>query len=66
MACLKAERLVFMRFSADGALRSTYTPAALRRFGRLRTATLLPNGDLLVLSDQFGDEGGRLLRVVAR
>ncbi len=66
VACLKAERLVFMRFSADGALRSTYTPAVLRRFGRLRTATLLPNGDLLVLSDQFGDEGGRLLRVVAR
>lgn len=63
VAALKAERLVFMRFNANGVLRGTTSPAVLRGVDRLRTAELLPNGNLLVLTD--GDAGGGRVLLVA-
>ena len=54
--------MVFMRFNASGVLQGTTSPAALSGLDRLRTAELLPNGNMLVLTD--GDSGtGRVLLV---
>ncbi len=65
VAALKAERLVFMRFNSAGTLRGTSAPTALRGIDRLRTAELLGNGNLLVLTDGVGG-GGRVLLVSPR
>jgi glucose/arabinose dehydrogenase len=48
VAGLKSARVMFMRFDAAGNYVFTRTPAALRNFGRLRSVTSMPNGDLLV------------------
>jgi glucose/arabinose dehydrogenase len=48
VAALKGSRVVFMKFNARGALRWTRTPAVLRNYGRLRSVTRAPNGDLLI------------------
>jgi glucose/arabinose dehydrogenase len=48
VAALKGSRLMFMRFDANGVFRGMRTPTVLRHFGRLRSVTNLPNGDLLV------------------
>ena len=48
VAALKGSRVVFMKFDARGRLVRTFTPAALRQFGRLRSVTRAPNGDLVV------------------
>ncbi len=42
VAALKAERVLFMKFDRTGRLQRVFTPAALRRYGRLRTVTQLP------------------------
>ncbi len=65
VAVLKSERMVFLRFDAAGRHPRVSTPGALRTFGRLRTATLTPNRNLLVATD--GEDGaGRILLVTPR
>ena len=48
VAALKGNRVVFMRFNSDGVLQRTRTPDALRKFGRLRSISKAPNGDLMI------------------
>ena len=48
VAALKGERLMFMSFSSTGAFTGMWTPTVLRQFGRLRSVTSLPNGNLMV------------------
>jgi glucose/arabinose dehydrogenase len=54
VAALKASRLMFMRFDASGRFLVVNTPRALTRFGRLRSVTNMPNGDLLVTTSNGG------------
>ncbi len=57
VAVLKDEKLLMMKFGPQGFGPKVTAPAALNGdYGRLRTATLLANGNLLVTTD---DEGGR-------
>lgn len=65
VAALGGERMLFMRFAAGGRLLSTRTPAALRRFGRLRAVTQSPDGSLLVTTDN-GDGRDAVLRIRKR
>ena len=62
VAALKAQRVLFLTFDAQGVLRGTRTPAELRAHGRLRSVTALPDGDLLVTTSNGGGQD-RLLRV---
>ncbi|MBS42241.1 MAG: glucose dehydrogenase [Nocardioides sp.] len=61
VAALKAERLVLMRFDRQGRFVRSWAPRQLRRYGRLRTVTQLPNGNLLVCTDGDGGAGKVLL-----
>ena len=61
VAALKASRVVFMKFDAKGTFVGSRTPAALRSYGRLRAVTALPNGDLLITTDNGGNDA--VLRV---
>ncbi|MCD4535486.1 PQQ-dependent sugar dehydrogenase [Nocardioides sp. cx-169] len=62
VAALKASRVLFLTFDATGKLVRKRVPAALTRFGRLRSVTVAPNGDLLITTD--ADRGkGAVLRV---
>lgn len=54
VAALKASRVVFLKFDRQGNLLRARTPDALRHFGRLRSITQLPGGDLLVTTDNGG------------
>lgn len=54
VAALKASRVVFLKFDANGKLLRVRTPDALRHYGRLRSITQLPGGDLLVTTDNGG------------
>jgi glucose/arabinose dehydrogenase len=65
VACLKASRVIFMKFDASGDLRRTRVPAALRQFGRLRAVTLAPDGALLVTTSNGGGSDS-ILRVTPR
>jgi len=60
MAVLGAQRMVFLRFDGRGRLQRTTVPPVLTRFGRLRSVTAAPNGDLLVTTDA---SPGAVLRV---
>ena len=53
-ACLAANRLLFIKFSASGKLKSVRAPEALRQYGRLRSVTNGPNGSLLITTDNGG------------
>jgi glucose/arabinose dehydrogenase len=64
VAALKASRVLFLKFDADGALVSVAQPKRLQRFGRLRSITSARNGDLLVTTDNGADD--RVLRVSPR
>lgn len=64
VAALKGERVVFLRFGPKGFLQREQVPAELTRYGRLRSVTSLRNGDLLITTDNGGDDG--VLRVSAR
>lgn len=64
VAALNGSRVVFLKFGPHGALRWTRTPPALRRFGRLRSVTSLPGGDLLVTT--ANSTGDKVLRVSPR
>ncbi len=61
VAALKGERMLFMAFDRSGRLTRVATPAALRGYGRLRSVTPLPGGDLLVTT--ANGNGDRVLRV---
>lgn len=56
VACLKASRVLFLKFDSRGRLRSSRAPRALRKYGRLRSVTNTPNGNLLITTD--GAPGG--------
>jgi glucose/arabinose dehydrogenase len=62
IAALKAERVLFMKFAADGTLRWVKVPDELTQAGRVRAVTALPNGDLLVTTDN-GSGQDKILRV---
>jgi glucose/arabinose dehydrogenase len=62
VACLKAGRVLFLTFDADGRLIRKRVPAALTRYGRLRAVTQLPSGALLV-STSNGQGRDVILRV---
>ncbi len=61
---LKDSEMLFLRFDDAGALVSVTRPAALARFGRLRSVTSASNGDLLVTTDNGAHD--RVLRVSPR
>ncbi len=61
VAALKASEVVFMKFDAHGKLLWTRTPAALQAFGRLRSITDAPNGDLLITTSNGSNDS--VLRV---
>jgi aldose sugar dehydrogenase len=65
VAALKASRVLFMRFDATGHLRWVKVPAALTTFGRLRAVTTMPDGSVLVTTDN-GNGSDRILRVRPR
>jgi glucose/arabinose dehydrogenase len=65
VAALKASKLMFMRFDAPGRFKGLRTPAVLTRFGRLRSVTNLPSGDLLITTSN-GDGHDSVLRVRPR
>ena len=48
VACLKASRVIFMKFNRVGTLKWTRAPRRLRDFGRLRSVERAPNNDLLI------------------
>ena len=56
VACLKASRVLFLKFDAKGKLKSARAPRVLRQYGRLRSVTNGPNGSLLITTD--GVAGG--------
>jgi glucose/arabinose dehydrogenase len=62
VAALKGERVVFMSFDSAGTLVGTHTPTALRRYGRLRSVSTLPSGQLMVTTAN-GDGRDSVLRV---
>ena len=57
----QGQRVVFMKFDADGNLVARRTPAALTGYGRLRSISRLPNGDLMITTANGG--GDAVLRV---
>ena len=61
VAALKSSRVVFMKFDRDGQLRWTRSPARLEQFGRLRSVTTAPDGDLLVTTSNGSNDA--VLRV---
>ncbi len=61
VAALKTNKVIFMKFDKTGKLLWTKEPAALKSFGRLRSVTNAPNGDLLITTSN-GDSD-RVLRV---
>ncbi|HEX4687440.1 MAG TPA: PQQ-dependent sugar dehydrogenase, partial [Nocardioides sp.] len=65
VAALKASRVLFMKFDGTGHLRWVKVPGVLTDFGRLRAVTTLPNGDVLVTTDN-GSGKDRVLRVRPR
>ncbi|MDP2774454.1 MAG: PQQ-dependent sugar dehydrogenase [Nocardioides sp.] len=62
VAALKATRILFLTFDARGKLVRKAVPPILQRYGRLRSVTRAPNGDLLVTTDTDSG-GGSVLRV---
>jgi len=56
VAALKAGELLFMKFDSTGKLLGVRIPPAMRQYGRLRAVTALPNGNLLVTTDNGGED----------
>lgn len=57
VAALAGSKMLFLRFDDRGKLRQVSAPRALRAYGRLRSVTNAPNGDLLVTtSNGSGDD----------
>lgn len=64
IAALKGSRLLFATFDRHGSLRTVRAPKGLRRYGRLRSVTALPDGRLLVTTSN--GSGDAVLEVTAR
>lgn len=64
VAALKASRVIFMKFDKQGQFEWARTPDKLQTFGRLRSVTVAPDGDLLITSDNDG--GDAIIRVSPR
>lgn len=64
VAALKGSRVVFMKFDAAGRFRWSVSPRILRGFGRLRSVTNAPDGDLLITTANGRDD--MVLRVAPR
>jgi aldose sugar dehydrogenase len=64
VAALGGERMLFLRFDDTLTLQGSSTPKALRRHGRLRSVTRLPDGDLLVTTSNGSND--KVLRVSSR
>jgi glucose/arabinose dehydrogenase len=64
VAALKGSRVVFMTFDRRGRHVRSVAPAALRQFGRLRSVTRAPDGDLLVTTANGSND--KVLRVSPR
>jgi glucose/arabinose dehydrogenase len=62
VAALKTNQVIFMKFDKAGKLLWTKMPAALKTFGRLRSVTVAPNGDLLITTSN-GATKDSVLRV---
>ena len=62
VAALKGERVVFMSFDSAGTFLGTHTPTALTKYGRLRSVSTLPSGQLMVTTAN-GDGRDSVLRV---
>ena len=65
VACLKASRVLFLTFDANGKLLRLRAPSDLRRYGRIRQVSNASNGDLLVTTDNGGGDDV-ILRVSPR
>jgi aldose sugar dehydrogenase len=65
VAALKASQVVFMKFDAKGRFLRSRTPSALRAYGRLRAVTALPDGALLVTTDNGSDDAVLRVRPVS-
>ena len=61
VAALKASKVLFMKFDSAGKLVDVRIPAELKKYGRLRAVTALPNGSLLITTDNGTDDA--VLRV---
>ncbi|CAN5486777.1 PQQ-dependent sugar dehydrogenase [soil metagenome] len=61
VAALKAELVIFLKFDSAGRNPQAFVPQELQGYGRLRTVTQLPNGNLLVATDGDGGQGKILL-----
>ncbi|MDE0775559.1 MAG: PQQ-dependent sugar dehydrogenase [Nocardioides sp.] len=61
VAALKSERVLFLKFDRAGRNPRVFAPAALQRYGRLRTVTQLGNNNLLVATDGVDGQGKILL-----
>jgi glucose/arabinose dehydrogenase len=61
VAALKASRLIFMKFDRAGRFKWAKAPAKLQDYGRLRSVSVAPDGDLLVTTSNGG--GDAVLRV---
>lgn len=64
VAALKASRVIFMKFDRSGTFKWAKAPRKLRSFGRLRSVSAAPDGDLLVTSDNDG--GDAIIRISPR
>jgi glucose/arabinose dehydrogenase len=65
VACLKASRVLFLKFNGNGKLVKVRGPRALRQYGRIRTIVSADNGDLLITTDNGGGKDV-ILRVSPR
>ena len=54
-----------MKFDSAGKLVKVRIPAALTSYGRLRAVTALPNGSLLITTDNGGDDAVLRVRPVS-
>ena len=54
VACLKASRVLFITFDANGKQQKVRAPRDLRQYGRIRQISNAENGDLLVTTDNGG------------
>lgn len=61
VAALKSSRLIFMKFDKAGRFMWAKAPTSVRQFGRLRSVSNAPNGDLLVTTSNGSDDA--VLRV---
>ncbi len=56
VAALKAGELLFMKFDDRGKLLGVRVPPAMQKYGRLRAVTAMPDGSLLVTTDNGGND----------